>query len=511
MTTSVGIDLGTTYSCVIHHDGNGNESIVPSIDGGDLTPSVVYFGDEALVGSEAKAQLKDDPDNVVVGIKRHMGTDYPMEFGGQRLTPEGISGLILRHLAADAAAALQVSISDLRAVITVPAYFGVTEKEATEAASVVAGLNCLELLAEPVAAAYAYGLDSEPNVTSVVFDLGGGTFDVAIVGMHQGIPRVWAVDGETQLGGLDWDLRIQDILWAQVDELPDADELRYSENVIGQIEATAERLKRALTGRDQVTERIRLRGNTIELVLTRDQFEERTRDLVLKTLDTTSRAIKMSGAQGAPTVGQVILVGGSTRMPMIRSSLAEHLKVPVKLADPDKAVARGAAMLAAKLVKQSNRGLVPANERIGTVLSRSLGLLTYSSQDPWREEPYISHMLVANLPLPIVKEEIVVATIADKQASAKIQIYEQGGAICSEEVADNRLVLEGEVLGIPPQPAGSPLSLVISVSIDGRITLGARIFGSTALAVEAFMHGVLDDAEVADQTRVISGLKLMAR
>ena len=156
---SIGIDLGTTYSCVIHRDPDGSETVVESSDGGELTPSVVHFavGDRALVGEEAKRMLARDPENVVTGIKRQMGSEFPLEFHGRRYTPEGISGIILRHLATDASQALAVHFSDLAAVITVPAYFGVAEKEATYAAAEIGGLRCLGLLAEPVAAAYAYG------------------------------------------------------------------------------------------------------------------------------------------------------------------------------------------------------------------------------------------------------------------------------------------------------------------------------------------------------------------
>ncbi|MBL7489625.1 Hsp70 family protein [Frankia sp. AgB1.9] len=514
MSTSVGIDLGTTYSCAIHQAPGGAETAVEAHDGGELTPSVVYFGadGQAVVGAEAKRMLGRDPANVVTGIKRQMGHVFPLEFHGQRYTPESISGLILRRLAADAAQVLSVPVADLAAVITVPAYFGVAEREATYAAAEIAGLRCLQLLAEPVAAAYAYGLATEPKVTSLVFDLGGGTFDVAVVGMHRGAPRVWAVDGETQLGGIDWDSRVQDLLWAQVDELPDAEELRYDEDVMGAVEDAAERVKRQLTGRAGVTERVRLRGRTLQLRVDREAFEEAAGDLVVRCLDTVIRVVEKAAALDAPAVGQVLLVGGSTRMPMIREALRTRLRLPVRLTDPDKAVARGAALLAAQLAagvgKGPGGGTGPTP--ITPVLPRSIGILLRSSREPYREEPYVQHFVPANTPLPIDRREHVVATVANGQERARIQLYEQGGAVPSPEPADNRVLLDGEIVGIPPHPAGSPLSLFVSVDLDGRLTVasadgaGRRV----TLEVEAFIHGVLDDAEVAEQRRLVAGLTL---
>lgn len=523
---SIGIDLGTTYSCVMHHSDSGVDLVIETIDGKELTPSVVHFSPsgDVMVGDRAKKRLTDDTERVVVGIKRQMGKQFRLEYNGREYTPEGVSGIILRRLAEDAASHFGVSGGELGSVITVPAYFGVGEREATFAAAEIAGLNCLELLPEPVAAAYAYGLSEQPNHTSLVYDLGGGTFDVAVVGMDRGEPRVWAVDGDTQLGGLDWDKRIEDLLWEQVDELENSDDFRYDDDVVGLIGAACEVIKRRLTGQESVVERIFLRGNTLELKVTRQGFEESSQDLLLRSMTTLDRVIAAAKAMGAPAVDQVLLVGGSTRMPMVRSSLETHLGLPVKLTDPDKAVARGAAVLAAQLVaeRSGTRPLLGAPaaagagatglamRRITSVLPKSLGILTHSSMEPLREAPYVQHFLKANTMLPIQGYEQVVATIIDDQDRAKIQIYEQAGVRESDLPADNRLLLEGEIIGIPPRPAGSPIKLKISVTVDGRITVesvdGMR---PVALEVEAFLHGVLDDAEVKIQRSVVSGLRLV--
>lgn len=525
MKTPIGIDLGTTYSCVIHRGADGNDRLLESREGRELIPSVVHFRADGsvTVGDQAKAQLAEDGENVVVGIKRQMGQQFALEFGGLEHTPESISGIILRYLAEDAAAQLSTTVDGVAAVITVPAYFGVGEREATFAAARIAGLECLELVAEPVAAAYAYGLSEEPQLTSLVYDLGGGTFDVAIVGMDRGAPRVWAVDGDTQLGGLDWDKRVEDLLWAQVDALPNADEFRYDDEAMGTIGATSEMLKRRLSVQETVTERVYLPGTVLKLTVTRDDLEEATADLTLRSMATVDRALSAASALGAPPVDQILLVGGSTRMPMVRQGLESHLGLPVKLADPDKAVAKGAAILAAQLTEErtgskpkllpgraSTQGSGPGMRRITSVLPRSLGILTYSSGAPLREEPYVRHVLHANTPLPIVDSEHVVATVVDNQDRARIQLYEQAGTRESYEPEDNRLLVEGEVLGIPPRAAGSPIRLRISVSLDGRITVasmdGDRV---SELKVEAFLHGVLDDDEVATQKKNVSGLKVV--
>ncbi|MDN5892791.1 MAG: Hsp70 family protein [Nocardioides sp.] len=525
MRVPIGIDLGTTYSWVIHRGPYGNDRSLESRDGRELTPSVVHFRADGsvTVGEQAKERLAEDGENVVVGIKRQMGQQFALEFGGVEYTPESISGIILRYLAEDAAAQLSTSVNGVAAVITVPAYFGVGEREATFAAAQIAGLECLELVAEPVAAAYAYGLSEEPQRTSLVYDLGGGTFDVAIVGMDRGAPRVWAVDGDTQLGGLDWDKRVEDLLWDQVDALPNADQFRYDDEVMGIIGAASELLKRRLTVQESVTERVYLPGTALKLTVTRNELEEATSDLTLRSMATVDRVISAASAIGAPPVDQILLVGGSTRMPMVRQQLEAHFELPVKLADPDKAVAKGAAVLAAQLVAErsesrpvllpgagSSQGPGSGVRRIASVLPRSLGILTYSSGAPLREEPYVRHILHANMPLPIVNSEHVVATVVDNQDRARIQLYEQAGTRESAEPADNRLLVEGEVLGIPPRAAGSPIRLRISVSLDGRITVvstdGDRV---NELEVEAFLHGVLDDNEVAVQKKNVSGLKVV--
>ncbi|OBG82651.1 molecular chaperone [Mycobacterium sp. E802] len=507
---TIGIDLGTTYSCVFSSSG-GQAMLIRAADGEELTPSVVYFGDDGsvLVGREAKSHLRDDPNNVVVGIKRQMGREFPLQFGAHTLTPEAISALILKRLVTDTAEVLNCRLADLRAVITVPAYFGVAEKEATYSAARIAGVDCLELLAEPVAAGYAYGVQEDTVTTSLVFDLGGGTFDVAVIGIDRGNPRIWAVDGETRLGGLDWDARLADMLWEQIEQqVGDADDLRDNEDFVGELNAAAEQIKRQLSQSVSAPKTVRNGRQKFSLSVSRDAFEEATRDLVLQCGQSVDRVVAAATALGAPEVGRVLLVGGSTRMPMIRDYLAQALNVPVEINDPDRAVARGAAMLAEQLGRP---GLVkqPSDvTRITPVLPRALGLYIHSSLEPWRPEPYIRAALAANTPLPIANHEVSVATIMDRQERARVRLYEQGGAVVSERPEDNRLVFDGEVSEIPPARGGAEIKLLISVGVDGRISVLARGPKNKPLPLECFIEGVLDDDEVERQTRALAGLTL---
>jgi len=508
---AIGIDLGTTYSCVFAVQPNGDLELVETPEGNELTPSVVHFSGSAVsVGADAKKQMADDPDNVVVGIKRYMGKDYPQEYGGVSYTPESISAIILRRLAEDAAQQLRTGTDSLELVITVPAYFGVAEKEATFAAAEIAGVKCLELLAEPVAAAYAYGAADSAG-SSLVFDLGGGTFDVAVVAATPGgAPRVWAVDGESQLGGLDWDRRMTALMWDKIEAVvEDIDDCRYDDEFVALVESEAERVKRELSVKESATARLKFGPKRFSITMTRPEFEAASRDLVLQCHASVERVVQAAQRLGAPTVARILLVGGSTRLPMIREELANMLNVPVMINDPDKIVAKGAATLAAKLVSAgSQRRLLGAGERITSVLPRSIGVLIYSSRTPWREEPYVQHVLRANTPLPIVDAKFTVSAIFDGQEKARIQLYEQAGAVESDNAADNRMVFDCEVSGMRKVKAGSEIYLLVSVAADGRISVKASDFKNHELEMQAFIEGTLDNAEVQQQRNAVAGLAL---
>lgn len=513
----IGIDLGTTYSCVFHNPLNRDEELIPSSEGHDLTPSVVYFDPDGsvLVGEEAKKLLGTDPENVVVGIKRHMGEDYPMQFHGIEYTPEAISGIILKRLAIDSAQHFGIKPTQLRSVITVPAYFGVAEKEATHAAAKIAQLECLELLAEPVAAAYAYGADPDKEDSSLVFDLGGGTFDVAVVGMVNRQPKIWAVDGETQLGGLDWDRRLNDIVWDRlVSQGIDESEL-YEEGFTASLLSKAETLKRSLSSHESASARIRSRSSAYSVSVTRKTFEIATTDLVAQCVEAAQRVMTVAHTLGSSPVSRILLVGGSTRMPMIRAALERECRLTTLIHDPDKAVARGAAILASKLLRPGGISVGLSSDRAATkritpVLPKAIGIKTYSSKLPARSEPYVLNILPANTPLPVEGKQVTVATIVPDQGTARIELYEQAGSILSEDIDANRLLYDGEVTAISPCPAGSPIVLTLTVEIDGRISVAASD-GTTymPLQLEAFIHGVIDERELDEQIDKVSDLVMV--
>lgn len=515
--TSIGIDLGTTYSCVIHRAPDGTEELIPSAAGEDLTPSVVFFDPDGsvLVGKAARKMLADDPEDVVVGIKRHMGHDHPLEFHGRVFTPEAISGIILRRLAMDAAAHLHVGTDQVQAVVTVPAYFGVAEKESTHAAARIAGLACLEIIAEPVAAAYAYGADPADTTSSLVFDLGGGTFDVAVVGMVHGRPRIWAVDGEAQLGGLDWDRRLENTLWQKLlTQGIDPDAL-LEEEFQATFAGEAEILKRSLTIHEQGVVHIRHGGASYSVGVTRAAFEQATSDLLMQCIEATLRVVAAARTLGSAPVARVLMVGGSTRMPMVRGALEEALSLPVLIHDPDKAVARGAALLADSLSR--SRGMTERIgwgsgpvQRISTVLPRAIGITIHSSDPARVGRVYVRNVIPENTVLPVERAEVTVATILDNQMSARVELCEQAGPVRSEDPASNTVVFDGEVTGLAPAPAGRPVRLYVSVDSGGRISVSAED-GATGrpVGIEAFIHGVIDDHELDEQIDNVSNLLMV--
>ncbi|MBT9293374.1 Hsp70 family protein [Rhodococcus sp. GOMB7] len=508
---AIGIDLGTTYSCVYAADRTGRIELVRTPDDRELTPSVVHFsGSKVSVGFDAKEMMGEDPDNVVVGIKRSMGKDHRQEFGGVAYTPEAISGMILRRLAEDAALVLGVGISEIQAVITVPAYFGVAEKEATFAAARIAGLNCLELLAEPAAAAYAYDAADPAAGSSLVFDLGGGTFDVAVVAATlSGPPRIWAVDGESALGGLDWDQRMVELLWNKIEAVvEDVDDCRYDDEFVAVVGAEAERLKRELSVRESASGRFRFGKARFGITVTKGEFEAVCRDLVLQCHASVERVRRAAASLGAPPVARILMVGGSTRLPMIRDELNRMFDVPILIGDPDKVVAQGAARLAGRLAGSSAVHALSGGDRINLVLPRSIGLLIHSSAHPWREQPYVRHILKANTPLPVTKAATAVSTIFDNQDKVRIRLYEQAGAVESEDPADNRIIFDCEVSGLEKAPAGTEIKVLISVAVDGRLSVEMTDGRNRPLSMEAFMEGTLDEGEIVEQRQAVAGLML---
>jgi molecular chaperone DnaK len=504
----VGIDLGTTNSVVATVDDAGRVVIVRNAVGGEITPSAVYFEPDGgvVVGEEAVAATAIDPGNGVQLIKRQMGTSFPLTIRGQDHTPESISALILKQLVATAGGAPA-------AVITVPAYFGLAEREATYQAGLIAGLEVLELLDEPVAAAAHYGLAAAGDRTVLVYDLGGGTFDTTVLRISGGGVTVVATDGHHRLGGADVDRRLLDLVLSRLEELMPADQLEEivdDKRRLGELVLDVEAAKRDLSVTRSRRVVVRTASGTAAVTVTRDDLDAVCGDLFDTTAEIIERVLDKAKAAGAEMVDEVVMVGGSSRIPMLGERLAAMLGNSPRLVEPDLAVAKGAALRAhhlagtPQLAALASAGPRQQTGQVTPVTPRAVGILIEDSHDPLGARSFVEHFVTANTPLPVTRTEERFGTILPNQESVRIQVYEQAGSAPSAEVGHNRLVLDGELTQIPPLPAGSVIRVTVRIAIDGRLTVLAHEPSSgRELVLEAFVEGVVDDADTQRLTRLV--------
>jgi molecular chaperone DnaK len=522
-----GIDLGTTYSVIATVGPDGRPTVLRNGFGAETTPSVVCFESptSVLVGAAAKDAAPVLPDLTVALIKRQMGTDRARSFHGTEYSPESISSLILRALVDGA---IRHRPADpLPVVVTVPAYFGIREREATQEACVLAGLEVLELVAEPVAAAIHYGVSAVDGAPVLVFDLGGGTFDATVLSFDGG-PHAVATDGDTELGGADWDRRLAAFLLARyVETAAPQDDPEDDTAFMTELVAVAEHAKKALSGTTSHRVTLRRHGTSVIVTVTRAEFEAMTRDLVDSTLACLRRLLTAASTRGVGSIGRCLLVGGSSRMPMIADAIRAEFGWDIALHDPDLAVAKGAALRAAELIRtwvtptwgseavpatpspvdrSTHQGAGPST---ASVVARGLGLLIQDSTDPSGTATFVEHVIHQNDPLPVVDRETVVATIVANQTAIRVEVYEQAGAVESRDTVDNRRVLDGELSGLPDAlAAGTPVRVRLSLGRDGRLSVSATEPHSGAtLTLEAYIDGVLDRA---DRLRMASGLRGLA-
>ena len=492
----VGIDLGTTNSVVATLTDVGAVEVLRNGEGEETTPSVVYVeeGGTVMVGETARHLLAVDPLSGMRMVKRVMGTASPISLRGQQHTPESVSALILRSLTAGLRA-------PVRAVVTVPAYFGLAEREATFQAGRIAGLEVLELLDEPVAAALHYGLGTRGQRTVLVYDLGGGTFDTTVLEVRDGSVTVLATDGDHSLGGADVDDRLQRIVLERLaDLLGDAEYERFLDEdaVVAALQLDVEAAKKDLSSLTSRALVVRTPAGRTTVMLTRQDLDEACADLI----DTTTTVVdRVLAAAGVRTVDDVVMVGGSSRLPAVTWALERRFGVRPQSHEPDLAVAKGAAVRAHQLAGSRQLaaltagGTVRAGE-VRTVVPRAVGILVEDSFDPAGQRSFVHHLLTANTPVPVREREQGLGTIVDGQESVRIQVYEQAGTSQSPEVEHNRRVLDGELVGIGQLPAGSVISIEVSVSADGRLTVTAEEpCSGRRLVLEAAMDGVVDAAE----------------
>ncbi len=412
-------------------------------------------------------------------------------------------------------------------MITVPAYFGIREREATQQAARIAGIDVLDLVAEPVAAAIAYGVDTAIGENVLVYDLGGGTFDTTVISMDVTGPRVISTDGAHDLGGAQWDERLMSHLidaWAE-SAGPEGDP--YSDDAfVAQVAGHAEELKKSLSTRNEVTVQLTFEGRRAPITVSRATFEQITEDLLARTLDISDRTIASAKGAGVTGIARIVLVGGSSRMPAVARVLTGHYGVEALLADPDFAVSKGAAMRAAFLDTRAvgaARALpdVPGRAPTGGLtigrgdshgaVPRSVGVLIWDSFDLSGERRIVDHVIHRNSSLPI-EAAVTYGTVLDGQDRVRVQVYEQAGAVESEELDHNRPVLDGLITEIPPLPAGSPIRVTLAIGDDGRLRVIAEEPASKArLQLDSFIEGVTDSEDVGRLTKLVSGLSVIDR
>ncbi len=460
----IGIDLGTTNSCVAVMEG-GEPVVIPNSEGNRTTPSVLGISKagERLVGQVAKRQAITNPDNTVSSIKRHMGTDYKVTVAGTSYTPQEISAMILQKLKADAEAYLGEAVTE--AVITVPAYFTDSQRQATKDAGKIAGLNVLRIINEPTAASLAYGMDKGDDQTVLVFDLGGGTFDVSILELGDGIFEVKATSGNNRLGGDDFDEKVIDWMLVEFKKQTGID-LANDKTAMQRLKEAAEKAKIELS--NVTSSNINLPFITmnengpqhLDLTLTRAKFNELTADLVEKTMGPTRQALKDAGLS-ANDIQKVILVGGSSRIPAVQDAIKNLLgKEPFKGINPDECVAIGAAI----------QGGVLAGEVKDVVLldvtPLSLGIETLGG--------VFTKIVERNTTIPVSRQQVF-TTAADNQTSTDIHVL-QG----EREMAQyNKTLGRFTLMDIPPAPRGIPqIEVKFDIDANGIVNVSAKDLGT---------------------------------
>jgi molecular chaperone DnaK len=463
MGVAVGIDLGTTYSAVAIMGPAGKPEILSNRDGERITPSVVFFDeDSVLVGSMAKRSAATAPLDVVQFIKRQMGNpDWRFETSdGTQFTPEEISAIVLKRLKEDAELHLGAGqVTD--AVITVPAFFDDARRRATKDAGKIAGLNVLRVLNEPTAASLAYGLDLGGSGTVMVFDLGGGTFDVTVTRIGDGDFDVVGTDGLHELGGFEWDNRLMQWLNTefQAQGGPDLTETFESE---AELREKAELAKRTLSQAPSARVILSGDGVTKTIAVTRVTFEQITMDLLNQARDMTISLMEDLDLTFAD-IDNVLLVGGSTRMPMVGAMLeAISGKPPLRAGNPDELVALGAAIQASLEKPADDGGTNAPTATIQDVTSQSLGVVAVND----REEVYNSIIIPRNTRIPAKRTEYF-STRHDGQTEIRVEVT-QGD---DEDLSYVRMVTPdgGQLLSIPPYPAGAPLAVTLYYDIDQTI------------------------------------------
>ncbi|MCL2073556.1 MAG: Hsp70 family protein [Marinilabiliaceae bacterium] len=507
-----GIDLGTTYSCIAYVDEHGKPTIVPNKDNELTTPSVVCFEskESIIVGSEAKNMLKTDPEKVVTLIKRKMGDEnYLFTANENDYKPEEVSAYILKKLVKDASDSVGYEVKDV--VITCPAYFGLNEREATKRAGEIAGLNVKSIINEPTAAALAYGIDKLNDQTILVYDLGGGTFDVTMIQISPQNIEVKVTGGEHNLGGKNWDDRLMAYFADKFkDETNVEEDIFANAETYGDLQINSEVAKKSLSTREKTKVAILYGTDRANIEITKEKFDEITIDLAERTVNLTNKMLDdAKDLKGIETFDKILLVGGSTKIPQIKEVLTRNFpNVPIETFDPDESVAKGAAIyghqlaLKSEIIKKAaqimgksetdinlydipdnvwkqieekfeNDGFLPPKRKdikeIKNVISKSFGIEAYDNNN----NKIVSNIIKIQSEIPFCCTKRY-KTYEANQNNIKISVFENNKREDHTDVATSTEIGEGIIEGLPPNlPAGSPVEVTFKISEEGLLEVNA--------------------------------------
>lgn len=520
-----GIDLGTTYSCVAQVDEFDKAVVLQNFDGKSTTPSVVYIdGDNVIVGEEAKNASIEEPEKTIAFIKREIGVDEsftkPTRFP-EGLDPVEISALILKKIVQDANSITESPEPIKNVVITCPAYFGTKEREQTKQAGEIAGLNVLGLINEPTAAAIAYGIKAKDRKLVLVYDLGGGTFDVTLIRVDNGTIKVLATGGDHKLGGKDWDMALAEYML-------DCYNMEHSTNFTLTTDAKlcnallneAETKKKTLSVKDKVIATVAFNGVSSRVEITRNLFDQLTEKLFIQTIDKTKEILEIAEREKGVSksdINEMLLVGGSSRMNQILNKVGDILGIPARLEDPDQCVAKGAAIYALNQnikieedkYEEGERETKPkglkgeTNIRTQNVTSKTYGVGIVDEDN----NDCVSNLLFANTSLPCRVEGGYV-TRWDGQTALTLPIFESD---VTDKVKDQEIkpgfavkLDEATTTFLHPHPKGDPIKVTFDVNNEGILTIYAEIEGETPMQFQVKITGVRTIEEVQQATAMIA-------
>ncbi|MDR0725983.1 MAG: Hsp70 family protein [Prevotellaceae bacterium] len=523
-----GIDLGTTYSCVAQVDDYDRAVVLKNFEGKNTTPSVAYFGEETeVIGEEAKNLSVLEPERVVSFVKRSISTDdaynKPTKFP-RGLDPTEISAYILKKIVKDANDAGQYPEPIKDVVITCPAYFGTKERLRTKQAGIIAGLNVLAIINEPTAAAIAYGMKVKDEKIVMVYDLGGGTFDVTIIRVKGGTITVIATGGDHHLGGVDWDNALSEYILNQYNkEKGTSYSMDSDPHLKNTLSLLAEENKKRLSAKDTVNAVLTIEGASSRIELTRAIFDQLTEFRLEETVDKTNEVIRIAKQKGFDRIDEVLLVGGSSRMPQIKARIDAELGCDAKLTDPDECIAKGAAIYAmneaySQAMEEYAEGVrdekpqsigLSNQTRVVNVTSKTYGMGFTDEND--KNKPKIFNMIFANTPLDgNCRASETFSTREDGQRGVTLPVYESDVANPeTDKIIEPQMAVpmeEGEPHALQLSkyyPKGTPVEVVFEIDVEGILHVHGEV-GTDSIDFEMKIKGVKDEKELIKSVAMLS-------